>query len=135
MKTVNRKYGIYALSLLIFVAIAAIPIIKNIMAENIYIFSAYWIALIVIIYAVFPRVEVKIRKVQKKLVYIYALSGAIIYISIRFVLAVILKNLAGSPYDKSFMGFFMNLLDIFLPLIARESIRSYCLGIIGRKIR
>ena len=135
MKTVNRKYGIYALSLLIFVAIAAIPIIKNIMAENIYIFSAYWIALIVIIYAVFPRVEVKIRKVQKKLVYIYALSGAIIYISIRFVLAVILKNLAGSPYDKSFMGFFMNLLDIFLPLIARESIRSYCLGILGRKRR
>ena len=135
MKTVDRKYGIYALSLLIFIAIAAIPIIKNILAENIYIFSAYWIALIILIYAVFPRVEVKTRKVQRKLIYIYALSGAIIYISIHFVLGVILKDLAGSPYDKSFEGFFINLLDIFLPLIARESIRSYCLGILGRKRR
>lgn len=135
MKTVNRKYGIYALSLLIFVAIAAIPIIKNIMAENIYIFSAYWLALIILIYAVFPRVYVKSRRVQRKLMGIYALSGAIIYISIHFVLGVILQKLAGSPYDKSFMGFLLNVITIMLPLIVKESTRSYCLGLLGRKKR
>ena len=85
MKIVNKKYNIYVLSLLILIAIAAIPIIKNMMAENIYIFSAYWLALIILIYAVFPRVYVKSRRVQRKLMGTYALSGAIIYISIHFV--------------------------------------------------
>lgn len=133
MKIVNKNYNIYVLSLLILIAIAAIPIIKNMMAENIYIFSAYWLALIILIYAVFPRAYVKSRRVQRKLMGIYALSGAIIYISIHFVLGVILQKLAGSPYDKSFMGFLLNVITIMLPLIVKESTRSYCLGLLGRK--
>lgn len=111
------------------------PIIKNMMAENIYIFSAYWLALIILIYAVFPRVYVKSRRVQRKLMGIYALSGAIIYISIHFVLGVVLQKLAESPYDKSFMGFLLNVITIMLPLIVKESTRSYCLGLLGRKKR
>lgn len=59
MKNLNRKYNICVSSLLILIAIAGIPIIKNIMAENIYIFSAYWLVLVILIYAVFPRVYVR----------------------------------------------------------------------------
>lgn len=135
MKNLNRKYNICVSSLLILIAIAGIPIIKNIMAENIYIFSAYWLVLIILIYAVFPRVYVRSSGTQRQLVSIYALSGAVIYLSIRFLLGVIMQDLAESPYDKSFGGLLLNLITIFLPLIVKESTRSYCIGLLGRKQR
>ena len=135
MRNINKKYNLYILSLLVLIAIASVPIIKSMLAENIYIFSAYWLALIILIYAVFPRVYVKIRRIQRRLVSVYAVSGAIIYLSIQFMLGVLLKKLAGSPYDNSFDGFALNLMTVFLPLIVKESTRSYCLALLGRKKR
>ena len=133
MKKVVKHYKIYALFLLVLLAAISIPAVKIILAENIYIFSACWLILIAIVYIFCPRVDVNVRKVERRLMSIYAFSGAIIYIAIYFVIGVVLKQLGTSPYDNSFTGIFFNVISIFLPLIARESIRAYCLGLLGRK--
>ena len=84
MKKVVKHYKIYALFLLVLLAAISIPAVKIILAENIYIFSACWLILIAIVYIFCPRVDVNVRKVERRLMSIYAFSGAIIYISIYF---------------------------------------------------
>ena len=47
MKKVVKHYKIYALFLLVLLAAISIPAVKIILAENIYIFSAYWLILMI----------------------------------------------------------------------------------------
>lgn len=66
---------------------------------------------------------------------LYALSGAAVFLALRFLTGVCLKCLSATPYDTSLPGIGKNMLWLFAPLLAKEWVRSYGLGLSRRHIR
>lgn len=65
----------------------------------------------------------------------YACSGAIIYLALSFLLGVLLKELAASPYDHSLYGIFYHFLSILPCVSAKELVREYGMGTAWRNRR
>jgi signal peptidase len=57
-----------------------------------------------------------------------AFIGAVVFIALRYVVALVIGALGISPYDRSLQGLFINFFNILPPLIAREIIRAYTLN-------
>ena len=87
------------------------------------------------LYASVPRVSVQRREALRRSMRLYALSGAAVFLALRFLTGVCLKCLSATPYDTSLPGICKNMLWLFAPLLAKEWVRSYGLGLSMRHIR
>ncbi len=94
--------------------------------------TIFWILLIIVIIRFTPRIHMPGRVRYFEVFVGFALSGAIIFIAIRFGAGFLLKSVAASPYNLEPMGIFVNLFEILPALIARELVRAYALGAIYR---
>ena len=87
------------------------------------------------LYAGAPRFSVHRRAALRRSMRLYALSGAAVFLALRFLTGACLKCLSATPYDTSALGILKNLLWLFAPLLAKEWVRSYGLGLSERHIR
>lgn len=56
------------------------------------------------LYASVPRVSVQRREALRRSMRLYALSGAAVFLALRFLTGVCLKCLSATPYDTSLPG-------------------------------
>ena len=113
----------------------AVPAFKTLLEGNLYLALFWYGSMAALLLFVLPRVGVRRRAAQRRGMRIYALTGAAIFLALRFVSAVFMKCLKGSPYDSSIGGMVRNVLLLLLPLIVREGVRAYGLGLSGKHIR
>lgn len=113
----------------------AVPAFKTLLEGNLYLALFWYGSMAALLLFVLPRVGVRRRAAQRRGMRIYALTGAAIFLALRFVSAVFMKCLKGSPYDSSIGGMVRNVLLLLLPLIVREGVRAYGLGLSRKHIR
>ena len=113
----------------------AVPAFKTLLEGNLYLALFWYGSMAALLLFVLPRVGVRRRAAQRRGMRIYALTGAAIFLALRFVSAVFMKCLKGSPYDSSIGGMVRNMFLLLLPLIVREGVRAYGLGLSGKHIR
>jgi len=82
-----------------------------------------------------PGIHIPGRETIRSSVRGYAIMGASVYITINFIIGVILKQLKATPYDISPKGILLNLMIIIPALVAREKIRAYGIGTIWRTVK
>jgi len=82
-----------------------------------------------------PGIHIPGRETIRSSVRGYAIMGASVYITINFIIGVILKQLKATPYDISPKGLLLNLMIIIPALVAREKIRAYGIGTIWRTLK
>lgn len=133
--TADRRYQLLTMLLLMVVLLSAFPILKNKLNSSPLIALLYWGAVIIGITFFFAAIHVPGRIAQYGFVKSYAISGAVIYIAIRFVLGVMLKLIKATPYDMSPLGLLSNVGIFFSALIARELIRAYGIGTAWRTLK
>lgn len=124
----DRRYQILTMLLLAVTLLSALPILRNKMNSSPYMALLYWGAVIVAIQFYFVSIHVPGRIINQSVVKGYAISGAVIYIAIGFILGVFMKKLKASPYDISPLGILNNAATILPALVAREMIRGYGFG-------
>lgn len=133
--TTKRTYRVYEISgilLLIWTVLPGFPFLKNRLNSSPLLSLLYWGAVVAAVCFILPSVPVPGRIRQRGAVRGYAVSGAVLFIALGFILGVALKSLKGSPYDLSPAGLLFNGLTVFPALAARELVRGHCLGTIWR---
>lgn len=65
----------------------------------------------------------------------YGVLGAAVYLTLYYLLGVVLKEIAGTPYDLSPAGILLNIGNILPLMILREFTREYSLGVLNRHCR
>ncbi|MEA5143864.1 MAG: signal peptidase I [Oscillibacter sp.] len=78
--------------------------------------------------AMAPRPAIGDGPTRRRRVAGVAAAGGAVLLAIRFVLAVVMKKLAASPYDISPAGIWDNLLWLLPCLLGQEMTRAYALG-------
>lgn len=131
----NKKYQSLTLLWMMVIILSAVPMLRNMLNSSPYISLVYWGAVVFSMIFWVQSMHPPGKSWQYDHVKAYAISGAIAYIAIGFLLGVLLKKLKASPYDQSLAGILLNAATIFPPLIAREMIRSYSIGTAWRKFR
>lgn len=129
----GRRYELYAWMLLLVVVFPFLPGARELFGAGAYILPAYWLVFLASAYLFLPRVYTPGRLRQQESAHSCGMMGAAIFLAIKFLIAVFLKQLAATPYDNSPFGIFYNFLTIFPALGAREITRAYCIGVIWRK--
>ncbi|MDO5096559.1 MAG: signal peptidase I [Peptostreptococcaceae bacterium] len=124
----DRRYQLLTILLLAVTLLSSFPIVRNKLNSSPYTALLYWGAVIVAIRFYFVSIHVPGRIMHQSVVKGYAISGAVIYIALGFVLGVFMKKLKATPYDISPLGMLNNAATILPALIAREMIRGYGLG-------
>ena len=137
MTGTKRKshYGVYSGCLLGLLVILHVPPVKDALSLSQLILPAIWTVLALIIVCVLPCVDVPGRLSLRSYIRGYAFSGAIIFLSLSFLLGVFLGKLSATPYDISPRGILYNLAGLVPAFAARELIRAYALGTIYRTKR
>lgn len=125
---VHRHYSVYAGTLLLILVILNLSPVKQILAMPSFIFPAIWTGIFLSISYLLPRIYVPGRLCLRQHICGYAFSGAIIFLSIRYLIGAFLGKLSATPYDISPVGILYNLISLVPALAARESIREYALG-------
>ena len=121
--------------LLLFLVGTAVPAFRTHLESNLFAALLCYGSMATLLLFALPRVSVRCRGVLRRAMRVYALTAAAIFIALRFVSAVFMKSLKGSPYDSSVFGIARNALLILLPLMIREGIRAYGLGLSRKHIR
>ena len=121
--------------LLLLLVGTAVPVCKALLEGNLTLSLLCYGSMAALLFFALPRVGVHRRAALRRGMCIYALTGAAIFIALRFVSAVFMKCLKGSPYDGSIGGMVRNVLLVLLPLIVREGVRAYGLGLSRKHIR
>lgn len=122
------QYQIISVILLFALLIPSLSIFRNIIGNNSYPYLIYWGGILLFVFFI-PKVYFLRRRIIKKRIREFAITGAVIYIAILFLVGVILKQLESTPYDNSFSGIFWNLIFIGPVIVAREIIRDYCIRV------
>lgn len=131
----HRHCGYSSLLLLFLLGLSALPGIRAVLSTELLLFSAYWLTLLFLLYAVLPRAGISVRGGLRRSLRLYAFSGAGLYLAIRYTAGVVMKKLAATPYDHSLPGILRNILELMLPILVREGIRAHALGSIRRSVR
>ena len=90
---------------------------------------AFWVGVIIFLVFLLPRVHVPGRLYVREQIIGYAVTGAVIFLAIRFSAGFLLEVVTASPYTLTPLGVLFNWIDFFPALIAREMIRAYFLGV------
>ena len=126
------RYRLYTVLLLIAYLLPAIPPVKAYFVGLELFLSLYWVALTVIVWRVLPGIlspgNVRTRTEMCEA----GFAGAFIIVALYYLVGVIFKQLKASPYDNSPVGFLRNVLTLFPPIVARESIRAYGMATIWK---
>ena len=93
-----------------------------------FLLPALWLGVVALLLCVIPQMHISGNVSFGSYVQGYAFFGAILFLSVWFLLGVILGNLSATPYDISFMGIVRNVINVVPAIIARELIRAYALG-------
>lgn len=128
----EQAYKSLTAFLLIAVFISALSYPHTMLINSPYLSLLYWGVLIMAIFFLFPGIAATAKIRHQPLVKSYAVSGAIAYVAILFLVGVLLKQLKASPYDLSLFGIFHNLAIAFPAVIAKEMIRAYSIGTIWK---
>lgn len=121
-------YQIISIGLLIFILVAALPMVRTALNNIWYLSVLYWGSLIALLHFVLPNIHYPGRLSLSQAIKGYAITGAIVYIALSFLLGVFLKTLSASPYDLSPLGMLLNILIVVPYLFAREKIRAYAIS-------
>lgn len=125
--TTNRQYMCCSLMLLTAMGLLAfLPVSRQI---------PFWILILLLLFFRLPWMHTPGRLELRTVTNEYAFVGALVYLTLLYLAAVALGQLARSPYDLSPVGILTNMLLILPALCAREQIRGYCLGTFHRTLR
>jgi signal peptidase len=91
-----------------------------------------WCVLLAVILLIAPRMYMPGELHMRGTVFSYGIVGAIVCLAFTFVVGVVLKCLAATPYDISLVGVAWNLFTTLPYLGARELTRAYLLGLVWR---
>jgi len=108
--------------------VAALPVMKTVLNNIWYLSVLYWGGLILVLQFILPNIHYPGRISLSQIIKSYAITGAIVYIALSFLLGVFLKVLSASPYDLSPLGMLLNILILVPYLLAREKIRAYAIS-------
>ena len=126
------RYRLYTVLLLIAYLLPAIPPVKAYFVGLELFLSLYWVALTVIVWRVLPGILSPGNVHTRTEMCEAGFAGAFIIVALYYLVGVIFKQLKGSPYDNSPVGFLRNVLILFPPIVARESIRAYGMATIWK---
>ncbi|MGL4345461.1 MAG: signal peptidase I [Cellulosilyticaceae bacterium] len=98
-----------------------------------YMVPAIWIAIIVSIMYVLPRVHPPQKMRWKEDVTLWAIIGATVLLGVKLLAGMLWGGFGKSPYDLSWYGIFMNSLYVVPALVGRELIRAYVIGSFARQ--
>lgn len=128
----QRRQAYYALALLpAFVLLSRLS--GTAAGMTIFLFAGAWGALIFFLRWILPQVYIpgQTRR-TRQIIKGYAVMGAVFCLAIQYVIGAFLNQLAASSYDTSAWGLLYNSARVIPALIAREMVRAYGLGSLGR---
>ncbi len=131
----SKVYQVITICLLLLVLLSAVPALKVTLNASPYIPPLYWGSILFATSILFPQIHVPGRISQKDRVLGYAITGAVMYLAIFFIVGVLTKSLKGTPYDNSMHGVLYNLAIIAPAVLARETIRAYAIGTAARTMK
>lgn len=131
----DRNYRKFFIFFLVALAVSAIPVWRAKLNNVYYISLFYWGFILFIMSTLVPGIHIPGRETIRSSVRGYAIMGASVYITINFIIGVILKQLKATPYDISPKGLLLNFMIIIPALVAREKIRAYGIGTIWRTLK
>lgn len=134
-KRQRKREGCFLFMLLFLYLFPLLPLLRESFLNQLSLRLGWYALLLFFLYALLPRTSVSVRGLLRRSMRMYAISGAGIFIALRFVTGVILKSLKLSPYDHSLQGILKNILELLLLIAVRESIRSYGIGTIRHHLR
>ena len=114
----GRNYRKFFIFFLVVLAVSAIPVWRAKLNNVFYISLFYWGTILCIMSTLVPGIHIPGRETIRSSVRGYAIMGASVYITINFIIGVILKQLKATPYDISPKGILLNLIIIIPALVA-----------------
>lgn len=131
MKT--DKYSAWAGILLSLFFALQVPSVTRALSFSPYVVPLLWSLVMTAMICFIPRMHTPGVVCIRPHILGYAFSGAIIFLCISFLLGIMLGKLNATPYDISPGGILYNLIILVPAICARESIRSYAVGVIWRR--
>lgn len=133
---VYRKIGKGLLLFLIIIFI--LPIFLRLSQESFYFFNrklmpAIWCGFIASVVLFVPKLHPLTKLSKRETLYAEAVVCSIIFIVVKILVASVLGQLGGSPYNLTPRGILGNLYFILPSLASKEIVRSYFLGAYCRK--
>ncbi|MBC2576498.1 signal peptidase I [Peptostreptococcus canis] len=125
----NYSPKMFVIILLMLLVVPVVPSLRNIFNASPYIAFIYWGSIIIIQLLFIPSNYMIRRTKVKEQAKMYSISGAIFFITVSFLVGVLMKCLKRSPYDSSFLGVFLNIITIVPVIVSREMIRDYIVSV------
>ncbi len=98
-----------------------------------FVLPSIWVSVIALLWLVIPRMHISGTVRFGHSVQGYAFFGAILFLSVWFLLGVFLGNLSATPYDISILGIVHNVIAVVPAILAREWIRAYAIGVVLKR--
>jgi signal peptidase I, archaeal type len=93
--------------------------------------TLYWSVLIVVILFLLPKVYPLVKTTDQYKVYTDAMVFVLILTVVKYFFGFVIYNIGYSPYSFKPNGILLNMINILLPLLARELVRGYILNTYG----
>lgn len=91
-----------------------------------------WLVIAIIIFT-FPHMRSKARLRLRRLIMLWSLNFAAIYVIILVLTGLFIDGLGKSPYNHSVTGILVNVFSVSCFLIGRENMRSYLINSVEKK--
>lgn len=131
----EERYPIISLLFLLVIVVSAVPVIRLKLIGSPLIALLYWGAVILLIKFYFKSIHTPGRFSEHAMVKGYAITGALVFIGVNFIVGVFTEALKASPYDLSPAGMLTNVVTLFSALFAREMMRAYLIGTAWRCLK